>query len=457
MDVWMEKFLERIIYLFNTIDTYFLISGIFCYVAFSFLLAMPINFTSIIVYSLFLYAMFKLGDFYLYYSFMIPVFIYLFYLIPNFDIILFSGLLLTSIVFFYLSQFFLYSVPYMIILKDITLPFRIIVNSMITFAPTSSSAIMSIFFSSMLTMLLFFQPNPLNYNSAGLLGFILAASLLNRLFLPKTFQSGDFKPEERRNVKRVIYLNIDGCRHDRFNQANLPFMRYLEQNSAYFKNGAITVYRALTNPAFAAILTGATPKENGVMDNNFHSGLKLEALPDLVDTILYGNIHIKDITKPNWTSKVVSLPKYGVKSDDVLINMLKEDLLNNKARLFIADLSDVDIAGHAYGSESKHYIKALQRIDNRIEKFFNWLKINKLDKDTIVIIGSDHGQAGMEHSYMFAKSEKYVPLIFYGEGIKHKVIDYIPSIMDLNLTMSYILGLKYCKSAKGRVLSDIFD
>ena len=58
---------------------------------------------------------------------------------------------------------------------------------------------------------------------------------------------------------------------------------------------------------------------------------------------------------------------------------------------------------------------------------------------------------------MFAKSEKYVPLIFYGEGIKHKVIDYIPSIMDLNLTISYILGLKYCKSAKGRVLSDIFD
>src|SRR3989344_2643313 len=110
MDVWMEKFLERIIYLLNTIDTYFLISGIFCYVAFSFLLATPINFTSIIVYSLFLYAMFKLGDLYLYYSFMIPVFIYLFYLNPTFEKILFQELLQTSKLFFSLSKFFLKSV-----------------------------------------------------------------------------------------------------------------------------------------------------------------------------------------------------------------------------------------------------------------------------------------------------------------------------------------------------------
>ncbi len=274
--------------------------------------------------------------------------------------------------------------------------------------------------------------------------------------MPQTLQSENFKPEQKKLVQRVIYLNIDGCRLDKFNSTNLTFIRSLERKSAVFKYGATTVYRALTNPAFASILTGATPKETGATNNNFHSGVTLQALPDLAPTILYGNIHMKDIAKKHWNVKVISLPKHGLQSDDVLIEELKDDLLKTNTRIFIADLCDVDLAGHAYGSGSTYYTDALKRIDRRLEKFFTWLRKHKLLHDSLVMIGSDHGQAGMEHAYLFFKSEKYVPLIFHGSHVKAGVLEFVPSIIDINLTISYALGIPYCASSRGRALIEAF-
>ncbi len=456
MNVLTEKILERIVYLFNTIDTYFLISGILSYLGVVYLLDQPIKFLAVIAYSIVLLLLFKFADFYLHYLFFLPLFALLFFLLKDFDPATAALLIGANIAFFYVTQFLFYSIPYMIIIKDFSIPFRVIANSLTTFAPTSSSAIMSIYFSALLSETIYFAPT-VGLFSLLLLASLVIAAIITRAAVPRTIQSEDVKPKQKRQAERIIYINIDGCRLDKFNTANMPFVRDLEKKSAVFKNGATTVYRALTNPAFASILTGATPKETGATNNNFHSGVKLQALPDIVETILYGNIHMKDIAKKNWNIKVISLPKYGLRSDDVLIEELKNDLLETNAKLFIADLCDVDLAGHAYGSNSKQYLDALERTDNRLREFFAWLKKSKLLSNTLVIIGSDHGQAGMEHAYLFARSEKYVPLIIHGHTVKKKIFEFVPSIIDLNLTMSYALGAPYCSSSHGRALIEVFD
>lgn len=455
MNIFIQRILEKIIYLFNTVDTYFLISGIFSYLTVLFLLDQPINFIALVAYSVFLWLIFKLADFYLHYLFFLPVFVLLFFFLPNFHLATAGLLLVANITFFYVTQFLFYSIPYIIIIRDYSIPFRVIVNSLITFAPTSSSAIMSIYFSALLSETVYFSSTRGLFSLFLLTAFVLVAAL-TRLAVPKTPQSQNFKPEPKKLVERVIYLNIDGCRLDKFAVATMPFVRDLEKKSAVFKHGATSVYRALTNPAFASILTGATPRETGAKNNNFHSGVRLQALADLAPTILYGNIHMKDIAKKEWNVKVISLPQHGLRSDDVLLEELKNDLLSTDTKIFIADLSDVDLAGHAYGSYSPKYLEALERTDHRFEEFFHWLQEHKLLLDSLVIIGSDHGQAGMEHAYLFSASEKYVPLIMHSGGVKKKVLEFVPSIIDINLTISYALGIPYCASSRGRALVEVF-
>jgi predicted AlkP superfamily pyrophosphatase or phosphodiesterase len=261
-------------------------------------------------------------------------------------------------------------------------------------------------------------------------------------------------PATERVVDRVVVLNIDGCRLDRFREAQLPLEAQLRTCATYFENGATTVYRALTNPAFVSILTGTTPDVHGVHDNNLGRRIAVEGLPDIVETILYGSMHVKHFSKPHWSTRIVSLPVHSVyRSDDVMLEWLKDDLLQRRdVRLFVADLSEVDFLGHAYGSESRQYLEAIRRAGTRIEKFLAWLEQNDSLK-TAVVVSSDHGMVVIDHSYLLFDAEKYVPLFFFGHGVTAaNPLSYQTSIMDIAPTISYLLGTKYPESCHGRVI-----
>jgi hypothetical protein len=452
----LHNLLKKIIYLFNTVDSYFLISGTLAIIIYSFFnpIALSLYLVPLIIFT---YIIFKISDFH--YNFLIFTPLFLFLVAQNnFDILDLTYLVLINMAIYYTTQFFLYSIPYVIILKDLTILFRVPFNSLFTLAPTSSSAIISIYFSSFFSYILYSQQNIKNkYTVFLFLALILAASITYKL-LPKTKTSKNFKPEiKKKFTDRIIYVNIDGCRLDKFRTSNLKTYKFFKEKGAYFKKGATTVVRALTNPAIASILTGTTPKVHKIRNNNDTKELTLEAIPDIIPSILYGNIHIKDMNKKSWTAKEFSLPKYGIRIDDVLIETLKKDIKENKAKFYLADLSDVDIAGHGYGSYSKEYVKALKRTDRRIIDLISWLRKEKLLTSTIILVTSDHGQTMMEHAHLTTSSEKYVPLMFYGKNIKRTEINFVPSIIDLNPTISYLLGSKYTKNSKGRVLIEILQ
>lgn len=450
----LSSLLKRIIYLFNTVDSYFLISGISSIIIYSFFNQINLSFFSIFLF-IFLYIIFKISDFHYIFLFFTPLFIFLINH-ANFDLIVLLHLFLINIIIYYTTQFFLYSIPYFIILRDLTIPFRIVFNSLFTLAPTSSSALISVYFSTLFSYLFFINLPISNKYSLALLISLLFASLITRKFLPKTRTSKNFKPEiKKKFADRIIYVNIDGCRLDKFKESNLNVYKFFKENGAYFKLGAITIVRALTNPAIASILTGTPPEVHKIKNNNNTKELKIEAIPDITPSILYGNIHIKDMARKSWITKAFSLPRYGIKTDDVLLRELKKDIKENKAKFYLADLSDVDLAGHAYGSYSKNYIKALRRTDKRIMELISWLNKKDLFKSSIMIVTSDHGQTMMEHAHLTTSSEKYVPLMFYGKNIKKAEINFLPSIIDLNPTICYLLGSKYTKNSRGRVLVEI--
>ncbi|WP_409369063.1 alkaline phosphatase family protein [Lysinibacillus sp. 38-6] len=73
--------------------------------------------------------------------------------------------------------------------------------------------------------------------------------------------------------RKVILISFDGMKNDYTNQYvqenKLPHIQQLLENGVTAKN-PMTITPSLTAPSHAAIATGATPKETGIVSNHFH-------------------------------------------------------------------------------------------------------------------------------------------------------------------------------------------
>jgi len=454
----VEDICTKVLYFNNTLDTYFLIGALLSFLVIESAGPNLVLFVPVLVA---ISVCFKISDFYPVYLLFTPLFAVCVVNVVGFDATVCARLLAANVLVFGVIQFLFMGIPDSIVARDPTVSVRKLYNSIFTIAPTTVSVLMSVYFSTLCAMVLYFKPNPVNDRWAFILWVSLyGAAFVTRKCRPRSFASEEFLPQpEKRVVDRVVVLNIDGCRLDRFYEAQLPLMEQLRKSSSYFENGATTVYRALTNPAFVSILTGTTPDVHGVRDNNLGRRIKVEGLPDIVDTMLYGSMHVKHFSKPHWNTRIVSLPMHSVyRSDDVMLGWLKEDLVTHKdTRLFVADLSEVDFLGHAYGSDSHQYVEAIRRAGGRIEEFLTWLE-HEDSVNTAVIISSDHGMVAIDHSYLLFDAEKYVPLFLLGHGVeKGRRLNYQTSIMDIAPTISYLLGSKYPESCRGRVIIEAME
>ena len=452
----VEDACTRILYFFNTIDTYFLVAGIASVVIYS---AMrPAGDHALInaaLAAVVTWVIFKVSDFYPLFLAFAPVYLLFLFKSSHLSLHAALSLLVINLALFASIQFLFMSIPESIVARDTSIGIRKIWNSIFTIAPTAVSLPISVSFSTIYSLTVLAQPNPLDSNGFLFWLTISSAALITHRFKPRSFVSADFRPEIKRRISDcVIVLNIDGCRLDRFYEAALPFLTSLQKRGSYFPEGLQTVYRALTNPAFASILTGAPPEIHGITSNNLGQVIKVEALPDLVKTKLYGSMHVKHFSKPSWDTRIVSLPRHSIyKSDDIMFDLLKKDLSEDDgAALFIADISEVDFLGHAYGSESAQYLEALRRADRRIALFFEWLEKNGLIDKATVIVCSDHGIVKIDHSYLLFAAERHVPFIIAGRGIKQdNPLKFNASIMDIAPTVSYLLGIRYPADCRGRV------
>jgi hypothetical protein len=454
----VEDLCTKILYFNNTLDTYFLIGSL---LSLAILGSAGPNLLLFVPVLVAIYVCFKLSDFYPVFLFFTPVFLLCLANVDGFDAAIAWRLLAANVLVFVVIQFLFMGIPDSIVARDPSISVRKLYNSIFTIAPTTVSLLMSVYFSTLCALILYFKPNPLTDGSAALLWIgLYTAAFVTRRYKPKSFSSPELLPAAGPPlVDRVVLLNIDGCRLDRLREARTPLVERLRASSTYFENGATTVYRALTNPAFVSILTGTTPEVHGVRDNNLGRRIAVEGLPDIVDTVLYGSMHVKHFSKPHWRTRIVSLPVHSVyRCDDVMLEWLKEDLLTQATtRLFVADLSEVDFLGHAYGSESQQYLDAIGRAGRRIEAFLDWLEREDTVR-TAVIVSSDHGMVVIDHSYLLFDAEKYVPLYLSGPGIRRgQALRFETSIMDIAPTISFLLGARYPSSCHGRVIVEAIE
>ncbi len=449
----IESICTRILYFFNTLDSYFIIAGLIVWV-----IVRGLSFPSLnlVVAALLGASIILLSDLYPFFILSsIPAWLVLLSSYPAAPI---WWILFLNVVVFVAVLYLFIGLPNSIISRDPRVGVIMVFNSLFTVAPTLVSFSMSVYFSSAYSLILCVAP-PLISSWGGLFWFLLAiAAVLSAMARPRSYRSKFGRwPKGNKQFRRVVLLNIDGCSLNAVSNEGLSSIRSLERRGLNFPRGLITVYRALTNPAFSSILTSVTPREHGVKNNNFGQISQVEALPDYIPSILYGSMHVRHFSKAHWRTRIVSLPRCSIyRTDEIVFEWLKDDIVSHpEARLFIVDLSEMDFLGHCYGSYSRAYSNALCRTDERIGQFISWCKEQKLLDDTAIIICADHGLTCIDHSYLLFGSETYVPFILYFQGIVATKQMGIASIMDIGNTVAHLLGARYTRFACGKTLLNL--
>lgn len=461
----IENFGVRVIYLFNTINSFCVLASIFALSLTYFIAPFPIVLLPMIGAAVISFALMKVADWHPYYvpcALLSLAYLFLTYA-PDYQVCLvaFSGVMV-----FYLGVLLVINGgPQVIVGRDVTIPFRMLAQCFTTVVPTTLSLPISVFFGYFLTSSVLLTGYMVRESLSltpllAMFAINVVYSLLVRKYLPDNIPTNQYRPAQpiSRAFKKVVILNIDGGRWDTIQKLDLPIVRRLIRDGAHVKNGLLTVYRALTNPAFGTILTGARPQEHGIFDNNIGQSLKVEGLGDLVKITIYGCMHMKHFAKDGWETKIVSLPEVGIeKSDDLSMEWLLDDLRNDKeTQLFVFDYSEADFCGHSYGGQSRQYQEALRKVDERIGKVLEVIESLGDSQDTAVIVCADHGIHNLDHGYRLFRGESYVPCIFYGKRIKQGyVVEKDGMINDICLTAAWMLGKRYPANAQGQVFDEV--
>jgi len=180
-----------------------------------------------------------------------------------------------------------------------------------------------------------------------------------------------------------MVIFIDGFSYTQYTYMKNNLETYL--NTLTEASIANTIFKPVTNAGFAAMITGESPKVNGVLNRSYRElntpDIFDYALENNLEAILIeGDINILDTTlKP-----ILNIDRNGNNMADDEIYETTMKALESDYDLMMIHLHSLDEMGHDYGPLDKKTIEQLLILDGYIEDF-----ISKWDGK--VIITTDHG------------------------------------------------------------------
>ena len=262
----------------------------------------------------------------------------------------------------------------------------------------------------------------------------------------------------RRISRRFVTIVIDGCRFDRLQEADTPFIDKIRREGVDYVDTS-TVYPARTVTGFSSMFTGAPPRVHGMSSNFVPSlGVKCETIFDALRAggltgKLVGIAHLVDAFGETDVETVTAVTNND-EIDDALKARAKAVVQRDDPDLLILQLLSVDQTGHARGSYNSEYLAKIEESDRHIEEFLGWCaSVGYLDGAT-VLITADHGQGiGIGGHGHMGPTERYVPCIMWGAGVELQgEIDAPRSVMDVTATIAYYLGVEPPAQSVGQVL-----
>lgn len=250
----IENFGVRVIYLFNTINSFCVLASIFALSLTYFFIPFPLVAIPMICAAIISFALMKVSDWHPFYvpcALLSMAYLFLSY-VPEYQPYV---LALGGVAVFYLGVILVINGgPQIIVGRDITIPFYMLAHCLTTVVPTTLSLPISVFFGYLLTFNVLITGH-VAYNSLSLTPLLamlvvnIGCALIVRRRLPSNIPVNQYRPAQpiSKPFKKVVILNIDGGGLDMVNKLNLPTIKRLTKNGAHVKNGLLTVYRALTN------------------------------------------------------------------------------------------------------------------------------------------------------------------------------------------------------------------
>jgi hypothetical protein len=295
----------------------------------------------------------------------------------------------------------------------------------------------------------------------------VASYLVHRFFF-------DWKPvypdEPTREVnvgeplaKRVIVVVIDGCRLDRFREAEKPYLERMMARGTVYES-VETAYPARTVVCFSSMFTGAAPEHHGITSNLvLKLGLRVESVLDVLRRRgkvgkLVGIAHLIDAFGHEDVASVTSVA-HNDKIDGNLIAAARRELEEHDPDLLVLQLLAVDQNGHVRGTYYPEYVERIEITDSLIEEFMGWCEERGYLDDAAVVLMADHGQGrGIGAHGHLSEGERFVPFAMWGKGIaKGRVVREPHSILDLAPTICYLLGVEPPAGSTGRVLTQALE
>jgi Type I phosphodiesterase / nucleotide pyrophosphatase len=257
--------------------------------------------------------------------------------------------------------------------------------------------------------------------------------------------------EERATVRHVVAISVDGLNPDAFrrlSRAQVPAFTRLARQGASTRNARTVVERTQTLPNHTSMVTGrriAVPGGTGVTFNEdpgttVHASAR-EYVPSVFDvvhdrgrrTALFATKSKFAFLNRSWDGAHGARDRTGapdgrdkidafsVAASRVATTRLLRSLTGRRAPAFaLLHLKDPDEAGHARGWLSRPYLRAVQRADKQVGRVLAAVRrAPRLRTSTVVIVTSDHGGKGREHSSTTRLPDYRVPMYVWGAGVRH--------------------------------------
>ena len=275
---------------------------------------------------------------------------------------------------------------------------------------------------------------------------------------------------QKAKVKHVVLIGLDGLAAYALPKAEMPQLKNIMSNGSWSLK-VRTVLPSSSGVNWASMIMGAGPTLHGYTEWN-------SAVPEIPSAYLNaGNMFpsifsILKEQKPQAKTAVIYSweginPLVQKSTADIRINGNGNDnfcvdtaitvIKTQKPVFTFIHLNEPDGVGHNIGHHTKEYFDQLKTVDIWIGKIAAAVKDAGIEKETVIIISSDHGGINKGHGGK-TLDEVNIPWIAYGKGIKkNQELKNTMVIFDTAPTIAWLLGLKTPESWRGVAIKQIME